>query len=66
MSAPRLSAREACELSALAAQAFELKRRESPYYLDGCAAIADWLSRWTLTRWEQHLEAEAERRKEAA
>jgi hypothetical protein len=61
---PGLSDREACELSALVTQAWEL--RDSPYGIDAVEAVADWLSRWTLTRWEQHLEAEAERRRREA
>jgi hypothetical protein len=59
-----LTDREAFELSCLTRQAWEL--RPSAYYLDACEAIADWLSRWTLTRWEQYLDAEAERRKREA
>jgi hypothetical protein len=61
MTKPRLSDRECVELSSLIRQAWEL--RDSPYSLDACAALADWIDRWILRRWEQHLEAEAERRK---
>jgi hypothetical protein len=40
--------------------------KESPYYLDGCAAIADWISRFTLGRWEQFLQPEGDRLRSAA
>jgi hypothetical protein len=64
---PRLTDREACELWALVAQASELREAGSPYYYpDACAAIATWIHRFTLGRWEQFQQAEADRRRKEA
>jgi hypothetical protein len=64
---PRLTSREALELSVLIRETWELKEEGSPYYYpDACAAIAAWIERWPATRWYEFLEAEAERRKREA
>jgi hypothetical protein len=52
-----MTAREEQELRALVCQAFEL--RETPFLVDACAAIADWIERRPLARLEHEQDSHA-------